>query len=68
MVSHENYHLIAHIENYFIFQTSKLVTCFIDGFALGMNHNRLLIYLVEVNIYIDFLALNVRCTQFEFCE
>lgn len=35
-------------------KNSKMVTCFIDGFTFGMKANELVIYEVEVNIYIGF--------------
>ena len=31
------------------------------------NPSQMFIYKVEVNIYIGFLALKVRCTQYGFC-
>ena len=36
MVSHKNYNLNAN-EGFVIFLTSKLITCFIDGFTLKMK-------------------------------
>ena len=36
MVSHKNYNLSAN-EDFVIFLTSKLITCFIDGFTLKMK-------------------------------
>ena len=36
MVSHKNYNLSAN-EGFVIFLTSKLITCFIDGFTLKMK-------------------------------
>ena len=35
-------------------KNSKMVTCFIDSFTFGMKANELVIYEVEVNIYIGF--------------
>ena len=51
MVSHKNYNLNAN-EGFVMFLTSKLITCFIDSFTLKRNPNQLLIYSMEVNIYI----------------
>ena len=59
------YHLIG-IEGIFISLTSKLSTYFIDGFTLGKESSQLLIYWVEVNIYIGFCSLKMRCTQYGF--
>jgi hypothetical protein len=66
MVSHKIYNLNAN-EGYVIFLTSKLITCLmIDGCTLDYP-GELLIYSVEVNIYIGFWTLKVKCTQYGIC-
>jgi hypothetical protein len=50
MVSHKNFNLNAS-EGFVMILTSKLITCFIDNFTL-INPNQLLIYSIEVKIYI----------------
>jgi hypothetical protein len=63
MVSHKNFNLNAS-EGFVMILTSKLITCFIDNFTL-INPNQLLIYSIEVKIYIGIgprrrSALNMR--------
>ena len=62
MVSHKNYNLSAN-ESFVTFLTSKLITWFIGSFTLKMKFSQLLIYSMEVNIYIEFETLKVKCTQ-----
>ena len=47
MVSHKNYNLNAN-EDFVIFLTSKLITCFIGDFTLKMKSNQFFIYSMEV--------------------
>jgi hypothetical protein len=63
MVSHQIYNLNTN-EGFVIFFTSKFITCFIDGFTSKRNPNQLLIYSMEVNIYIGFWTLKTKCTQY----
>jgi len=63
MVSHKNYNLSAN-EGFVMFLTSKFVTCFIDGFTLKRKSSQLLIYSMEVNFYIGFWTLKMKCTQY----
>ena len=54
IVSHKNYNLKAN-EDFVMFMTSKLITCFIDGFTLGMKSQEtfnLLSGSVHIYIYI----------------
>ena len=67
MVSQNNYNLSAS-EDIVIFSTSKLTTCFIDGFTLGRESQSLVDLLVEVHIYIRFRTLKVKCTQYGICR
>ena len=66
IVSEKNYNLSGN-EDFVIFLTSKLITCFIDGFTLKMKSSQLLIYSMEVNIYIAFETLKMKCTQYGIC-
>src|ERR1700737_3644089 len=66
IVSAKNYNLSGN-EDFVIFLTSKLITCFIDGFTLKMKSSQLLIYSMEVNIYIGFETLKMKCTQYGIC-
>ena len=63
MVSPKNYRLIAN-EDFVIFLTYKLVTCLIDNFTLKMKFQSTAHYSMEVNIYIEFWTLKVKCTQY----
>src|ERR1700738_720627 len=66
IVSDKNYNLNGN-EDFVIFLTSKLISCFIDGFTLKMKSSQLLIYSREVNIYIGFETLKMKCTQYGIC-
>src|ERR1700738_2481662 len=66
IVSEKNYNLNAN-EDFVIFLTSKLITCFIDGFTLKMKSSQLLIYSMKVNIYIGFETLKMKRTQYGIC-
>ena len=46
MVSHKNYDLNVN-EDFVIFLTSKLITCFIDGFTSGMKSQSIAHLLIE---------------------
>jgi hypothetical protein len=49
-----------------MFLTSKLITCFIDGFTLKMESQSIAYLLNESeHIYIGFWTLKVTCTQYE---
>ena len=52
-----------------IFLTSKLITCFIDGFALQMK-SQSIVYLLNgsEHICIGFWTLKVKCTWYGICE
>ena len=63
MVSPNNYRPTAN-EDFVIFLTYKLVTCFIDSLTLKMKFQSTVYYSMEVNIYIGFLTLKVKCTQY----
>src|ERR1700738_2815734 len=66
IVSDKNYNLNGN-EDFVIFLTSKLITCFIGGFTLKMKCSQLLIYSMEVNIYIGFETFKMKCTQYGIC-
>src|SRR5450631_3000617 len=66
IVSDKNYNLSAN-EDFVILLTSKLITCFLGGFTLKMKSSQLLIYSMEVNIYIGFETLRMKCTQYGIC-
>ena len=66
IVSNKNYNLNAN-EDFVIFLTLKLITCFIGGFILKVKSSQLLIYSMEVNIYIEFETLKMKCTQYGIC-
>ena len=38
------------------------------SFTLKMNPNHLFIYSMEVNIYMEFWTLEMKCTQYGICE
>ena len=66
MVSHKNYNLGAN-EDFVMFLTFKLITCFIDRFTLkGKSHS--IVYSMEVNIHIGFWTLKMKCTQYGLYE
>ena len=67
MVSHKNYSLIG-IEGFVIFLTSKWIACCIDGSLWKWNPCQLLIYSMEVKIYIGFWTLKVKWTQYVICD
>jgi hypothetical protein len=46
MVSHKNNNLNVH-EDFVIFLTSKLITCFIDGFTFGIKSQSITYFLDE---------------------
>ena len=45
MVSHKNYNLNV-IEDFVNFMTSKLITCFIDGYTSGMESQSIAYFLI----------------------
>ena len=63
MVSHKSYNLNAN-EGLVMFLASKLMTCFIDGCISKIKSGESFIYSMEVNIYIGFWTLKVKCTQY----
>ena len=63
MVSRKSYNFSANA-GFVIILTSKLVTCFIGGFTWKWNPSQLFIYSMEVNMYIGFWTLKVKCTQY----
>ena len=63
MVSHKNYDLSAN-EDFVIFLTSKLITCFIDDFTSKIISQPIAYYSMEVNVYIGFWTLKMKCTLF----
>ena len=69
MASHNNYNLNAS-DNFVIFLTSKLFTCFIGGFTLKMN-SQSIVYLLNENEYIyilDFGPWRWSALNMEFVE
>ena len=66
MISHKNYNLSAN-EDFVIYLTSKLITCFIGGFTLKMKCQSIAYLLNGVNIYIRFGNLKMKCTEYEIC-
>ena len=64
MVSHINYNLSAN-EGFVIILTSKLITCFIDGFTLKMKYQSI-VYLLNgsEHIYSGFWTLKMKCTRY----
>ena len=63
MVSHKNYNLNAN-EGFVNCFTSKLITCFVDGVTSKVHPSQLLINSMEVNKYIGFWTLKMKCTQY----
>ena len=54
MVSHKNYNLNVHAD-FAMFLTSKLITCFIDGFISGMETQSIAYVLIgSAHKYMDF--------------
>ena len=66
MVSRKNYNLNTN-EGLVIFLTTKLITCFIGDFTLILKPQSIAHYSMEVNIYIEFWTLRVKCTQYGIC-
>ena len=65
MVSHKNYNLNAKW-GFCHFLTSKLITCFIEGFTLRRK-SQSIAYLLngsEHSVYIGFWTLKPKCTQY----
>ena len=62
MVSHKNYNLNVN-EDFVILLTSKLITCFIEGFTCGMKACCPTTHLL-VHVYIGFQILKVKCIQY----
>ena len=60
MVSHTNYNLNAN-GGFVVFLTSKLITCFINGFTLKKNSINCLLYSLKIGIWVlkVKLALNM---------
>ena len=54
MVSHINYKVFNDNEDLVIFLTSKLITCFIDGFTLGMKSESF-VYLLGEREHINWI-------------
>jgi hypothetical protein len=63
MVSHKHYNPSAS-EGFVILLTSKLITCLLTSSLRKQNPNQLLIYSMEVSIYIEFWTLEMKCTQY----
>ena len=63
MISHKNYNLSAN-EDFVIYLTSKLITCFIGGLTLKMKCQSIAYLLNGVNIYIRFGNLKMKCTEY----
>ena len=68
MVSRKNYNLNAN-EDFVIFLTSKLITCFIGGFTID-NETPVNCSFTQrqMNTYIRFWTLRAKCTQYGICE
>ena len=47
-----------------MFLTSKLITCFIDGFTSKRKSKSIAYLLMELNICIGFWTLTMECTQY----
>jgi hypothetical protein len=54
-------------EGFVIFLTSKLITCLFSSFTSKMKSQLIAYYLMEVNIYIGFWTLKMKCTQYGIC-
>ena len=70
MVSYKNYNLNVN-EDFVMFLTSKLITCFIDGFTSGMKSRSiasLLIGNAHIYVYIGFQTLKMKCAQYGICS
>jgi hypothetical protein len=64
MLSHKNYDLNAN-EGFVTFLTSKLSTCFIDGFTLKMKSQSITCLLNKSeHAHIGFWTLKMKCTQY----
>ena len=63
MVSLNRYCLNVN-EAFVMFLTSKLITCFIVGFTLKRKSQSIAYYSLEVNIYIGFWTLKMKCIQY----
>ena len=54
MVSHKNYNLNVN-EDFVMFSTSRLITCFIDGFTFGMKSQSIVCLLIGSAINMRFV-------------
>jgi hypothetical protein len=63
MVNHKFLNLGAN-ESFVMFSTSKLITCFIDALTLKRNSQSIAYYSMEMNTYIGFWTLKMKCTQY----
>ena len=61
MASHKNYNLSVD-ESFAILLTSKLITCFIDGFTL-IRKSQSTVDLLNGSVYIGFWTLKLKCTR-----
>ena len=62
MASHKNHNLSAN-EGFIILLTSKIN----EKFTLQMKSQSIVIYSMEVNLYIGLWTLKVKCTQCGIC-
>jgi hypothetical protein len=53
--------ILCHISNF------QVNYNFIDSFTIGIESQSSVHYLVDVNVYVWFWALKLRCTQYGFC-
>ena len=52
-----------------MYLTSRLITCFIDGFTFTMNSQSIAYILSgSAHIYWIFWTFKVKCPQYEICE
>ena len=65
MGSHKNHNLSAN-EGFVISLTSKLITCFIGGFALTIKPQSIVHYSMEMNMSNGFGTLRAKCTHMGF--
>ena len=66
MLSHNDYNLNAN-EDVVTFFTSKLITCFIDGFT-PKTKSQSIVYLLDGSQHRYWIwTLKVKCTQHEIC-
>src|ERR1700738_420510 len=63
----QNYNLNVN-EDFVMFLTSKLITCFIDGFTSGIKSQSIAYLLIGSTHIYWILDLEVKCTQYGICS